>query len=177
VTQNPGFPDSQARHRADGGDLAVGAVQWLHQGGSTLVVRIAPELPVMKGHRMAQDSHGLHPTLRSAAHSRDRAVIRVRRLTAVIGLTAVLAASGLGVLIASEPVAHSATGEAGSVSTATTRTGSSGTSGTGSSRTSSASSTSSSTSGTSDTGTTGSSGAAVSSPTTTTPTTTVSGQS
>jgi hypothetical protein len=118
---------------------------------------------------MAQDSHGLHRTLQSAVRSRDRAVNRVRRLTAVIGVTAAVAASGLGILIASEPVAHSATGGAGGVSTTTTT-------GTGSAGTSATSGTTS-TAGTSDTATTGSSGAAVTSPTTTTPATTVSGQS
>jgi hypothetical protein len=110
---------------------------------------------------MAQDSHHLDRTLQSATRSRDRAVTRVRRLTAAIGLTAVLAASGLGVLIASEPVAVAST-------TTTTGTGSAGTTST---------SVASSTSGTSDTSTTGSSGVAVTSPTTTTPATTVSGQS
>jgi hypothetical protein len=105
---------------------------------------------------MAQDKHGLHRTLQSAVHSRDRAVTRVRRLTAATALTAAVAASGLGVLIASEPLAHSATVSGAAGSTTTTGKGSTGISAPS---------------------TTGSSGAAVTSPTTTTPATTISGQS
>jgi hypothetical protein len=122
---------------------------------------------------MTQESHDRHRTLQSAVRSRDRAVTRVRRLTAAIGLVAAVAASGLGVLIASEPVAHSATDDGGGVSTTT---GAAGTSSPSAAPTSSASGTSTS-SATSGTATTGSSVPTVTSPTTTAPATTVSGQS
>ena len=69
---------------------------------------------------MAQDSQRPHRSLQSVAESRDRAVTRVRRLTVVTALTAAVAASGLGVMIASEPVAHSATVSGGEGSTTTT---------------------------------------------------------
>ena len=76
-----------------------------------------------RGHDMA--SH--HP-LRTADHrsgrrARDRALIRVRRATALIGITAAASAVGLGVVVASETTVPSSASAADRVTSSSTSTG------------------------------------------------------
>jgi hypothetical protein len=77
---------------------------------------------------MANPSDPLHLDRQSAGLARDRARARVRRVTTVIALASTAAAGGLGMLVASDTVAHSATTPA-----TTPATTSSGQSSTGSS--------------------------------------------
>ncbi len=57
---------------------------------------------------MANHPDQPHHDGRPAEHARDRARVRVRRMTTAIGVAAVTGAVGLGALVASETTAHSA---------------------------------------------------------------------
>lgn len=67
---------------------------------------------------MASNRSPRTPNHRSGGRARDRAVIRVRRVTTLIGLAAAMSAAGLGVLVASE------TTVSGQTTTTTTSTSS-----------------------------------------------------
>ncbi len=72
---------------------------------------------------MARQSPSHQPSPHAAAHARDRAMTRVRRATAGIGLAATAGAVGLGVLVATSTTAHSsATTQTTSVSGSTSTT-------------------------------------------------------
>lgn len=73
-----------------------------------------------KGHDMAPRPGQNLPTRQSAARARDRAMSRVRRLTAAITIAATASAVGLGLLVANDTTAHSST------ATPSTRTSTSG---------------------------------------------------
>ncbi len=127
-----------------------------------------PVRPSEKGHTMAQDSNASRRDRRSAEQARDQAMIRVRRATTTIGVAATAGAIGLGVLVATDTIPHSAP-----VSSGATPTTSGGT----------AATTTPTTSGSSQTTTPSAPASSASTTTTTQPTTTthapvtVSGQS
>jgi hypothetical protein len=60
-----------------------------------------------KGHDMARQPRGIDRPSQPAAGARDRALSRVRRTTATIGVAAIASAVGLGLLAATETTAHS----------------------------------------------------------------------
>jgi hypothetical protein len=121
---------------------------------------------------MTSDRPMRPPEHRSGGPARDRAVMRVRRATTLIGLAATVGAAGLGVLVASETTANSSASAADRVTSAAKSTAPSQGNAITTSPTSAASASSGASAGTTSTG----------DPTTTTTTTTpethtVSGQS
>jgi|GEM_PF-2532304 len=118
--------DSQLGHRLLAGHAGTGLVGWLHRHSPATAVG-SPT----KGAAMARPSN---PRSRNhAVRSRNDALVRIRRTTVAMGLTATVAAVGIGVAVAGAATHHATsttsttTGSTGTTSTTATTPGTTGT--------------------------------------------------